>query len=75
MRKIAGFAILTLVLSTTLPILAQDKPILAVMEIEDKTGKFEHKDLEAATEYLSTLLIASGKFSVVEKGRQESKKK
>jgi hypothetical protein len=55
--------------------LAQEKPILAVMEIEDKTGKFRSKDMEAATEYLSTLLITSGMYSVVDKGRQETKKK
>ena len=75
MRRTIGLAVFATMLAAALPSLAQDKPILAVMEIEDKTGKFEGKDLEAATEYLSTLLIASGKYSVVEKGRQEAKKK
>jgi hypothetical protein len=75
MHKTAGLVGLLTILAIAMPGLAQDKPILAVMEIQDKTAKFKRKDLEAATEYLSTLLIASGKYSVVEKGRQEAKKK
>ena len=75
MRRFVGLAVVVVTLATAFPAHAQDKPILAVMEVEDKTGKFKKGDLEAATEYLSTLLITSGKYSVVEKGRQEAKKK
>ena len=75
MRRFVGLGVVVVTLAATFPALGQNKPILAVMEIEDKTGKFEGKDLEAATNYLSTLLVTSGKYSVVEKGRQEAKKK
>ena len=75
MQKAAGLVALLTTLAVSIPALAQDKPILAVMEIEDKTGEFERKDLAAATEFLSTLLITSGKYSVVEKGRQEVKRR
>lgn len=75
MRRFIELTVLVVALAAPFLVLAQDKPILAVMGIEDKTGKFERKDLEAATEYLSTSLITSGSYSVVEKGRQEAKKK
>ena len=75
MHRTIGFVALLTTLAVSVPAFAQDKPILAVMEIEDKTGKFKRSDLEAAMEFLSTLLITSGQYSVVEKGRQEAKKK
>ena len=50
---------------------AADKPMLAVMEIEDETGNFEEKNLSGATEYLRGQLISSDKFIVVAKNRQE----
>jgi hypothetical protein len=55
--------------------LAQDKPILAVMQIEDKTRKFRRKELAAVTEVMAARLVASGRFSVVERSRQAEKRK
>lgn len=74
MQRTAGFVALLTTLVVTFPARTQDKPILAVMEIEDKTGKFKRKDLEAATEVLSALLAASGKYAVVDKSRQAEKR-
>ena len=75
MHRFIGLAAVIVALAAAFPATAQDKPILAVMEIEDKTGKFERKDLQAATEYLLTFLVSSGHYSVVERGRQEEKRK
>lgn len=46
-----GIAVLVALLTSLvipIPILAQDKPILAVMEIEDTTGKFTDKQIQQA---------------------------
>lgn len=75
MCRFARFTVVVVALSATFPTFAQDKPILAVMGIEDKTGKLERKDLEAATELLSVLLAVSGQYSVVERGKQDRKRK
>lgn len=75
MHKTIGFTVFVAMLAMTLPLLAEDKPILAVMDIEDKTGKFKSGDLGAATELLSVLLAVSGQYSVVERGKQDRKRK
>ena len=47
------------------------KPKLAVMEIQDKTGKFRKGDIIGAGRYLRSQLIASGKYIVISKERQD----
>jgi tetratricopeptide (TPR) repeat protein len=74
MRTFVGLAIAIIVMAATHQSVAQDIPILAVMEIEDKTGKFERNDMEAATEVLSALLVSSGSYAVVDKSRQAAKR-
>ena len=74
MSKIVGIAMVFTLLFTALPTRAQDKPILAVMEIEDNTKRFEPADLNGVREYLSTLLVASGLYQVVDKSRHSRKR-
>jgi len=69
---VAWLVVITLFASSPL---AQERPILAVMEIGDKTDRFEAGDLDSATEFLSVLLVASGQFTVVERGRMETKRR
>ena len=49
-----------------------EKPLLAVMDIEDKTGEF-YNSVDGATEYLRNALIRSNKFFVVAESRQRAK--
>ena len=56
------------------PVLANEKPILAVMQVEDKTGKFKRGDLEGGTDYLRAKLVESGRYQVVDKTRQGEKR-
>ncbi|MBP5201362.1 hypothetical protein J6Z39_00075 [bacterium] len=51
---------------------SNEKPLLAVMDIEDKTGKF-HDSIAGATEYLRNAMIRSNKFFVVAESRQRAK--
>ena len=50
---------------------AEPAAILAVMEIDDKTGRFSTGELEAASQHLRTGLAESQRFRVVPKSRQE----
>lgn len=50
-------------------------PVAAVLEIEDKAGKFEKQVLWDATDYLRTKLVSGGKFVVVDKTAQAAKLK
>lgn len=74
MHRTIGFVALLTTLTVAIPVLAQDKPILAVMEIEDNTKRFELSDLTGVREYLSTLLVASGLYRVVDKSRHSRKR-
>lgn len=49
-----------------------DKPKLAVMEFEDKSGKLSETTLSNATEYIRGEFVASNKFIVIAKERQEN---
>lgn len=51
-------------------VVAKDKPILAVMGFEDKTGKFSERQIESAGEYLRMKLEISKAFRVVDSSRQ-----
>ncbi|HSA32245.1 MAG TPA: CARDB domain-containing protein [bacterium] len=50
-------------------------PVAAVMEIEDKSGKFEKQVLWDATDYFRTKLVSGGKFVVVDRTKQADKVK
>jgi hypothetical protein len=49
---------------------ADGRSIVAVMEIEDGSGKLIGKDLRTATEFLRGRLTATGKFIVIDQSRQ-----
>ena len=51
-----------------------EKPVLAVMEIEDRSGRFGEEPLASATDYLRAALVATHYFLVVDRGRQEEKR-
>ena len=50
----------------------EDKLRLAVMEFEDKSGKLSDGTLSNATEYIRSAFVASNKFIVIAKERQEN---
>ncbi|HPV22054.1 MAG TPA: CsgG/HfaB family protein, partial [bacterium] len=52
-------------------LLAEKKPRVAVMPIEDKTGSFDESLLENAATYLRSKLITSGQFVVIPREEQE----
>jgi len=71
MNKIAATLFLFLF---TLNIIAEEddnRPKLAVMEFEDKSGKFSDETLSNATEYLRSKFVSSNKFVVIAKARQK----
>ena len=71
MKKLCLIFILILSL---LPIFADDddeKLKLAVMEFEDKSGQLPENTLSNATEYIRGAFVASNKFIVIAKERQE----
>jgi hypothetical protein len=53
---------------------AENMTILAVMDIQDNSGKLKATDVQSASDYLRGLLAQSGRFEVVDKGRQNSKR-
>ena len=55
--------------------LAQDRTILAVMDIQDNSGKLRSSDLSTATDLLRVLLLKADRFEVVDKSRQEEKRR
>ena len=73
MHRLTRFALLVVAATAYLPAVAQDKPILAVMDIEDKTEQLKDKDLVMAGDYLRGQLVGTGEFRVVDKGRMEEK--
>ena len=48
-----------------------DKPKLAVMDFEDKSGKLSPKMLSSATEYMRSAFVSTNKYVVIAKERQE----
>ena len=72
MKKIIFFFLLFLISFQLFAFGNDDKPLLAVMEIEDKTGQF-YKVIDSATEYLRAALADSNKFIVVAGDVQRAK--
>jgi hypothetical protein len=64
----AVLGILFIVNSSNL--LAQDKPILAVMDIQDRNNILDDMLMDNLTEYLRGLLTESGNYIVIDRGRQ-----
>jgi len=48
-----------------------DRPIVAVMDVEDRSSDLSDKTLATLTDYLRVLLAGSGRYVVVDKGRQQ----
>lgn len=57
------------------PAQAEEKPVLAVMEIDDQAGRFGEPDLRNATDYLRASLVTTKKYFVVDRSRQENKRR
>ena len=62
---------LVFMLLFTFTLSAADKPMLAVMEFEDRSGNLPERTLSDAAEYLRSALASSGKFILIAKERQE----
>ena len=65
------FCLILVLLFSTLTLYASDKPMLAVMEFEDRSGSLPERTLSDAAEYLRSALASSGKFILIAKERQE----
>ena len=75
MKKTFVFLLFLAVLGTNFTLFADDddeKLKLAVMEFEDKSGKLSAETLSNATEYIRGAFVASNKFIVIAKERQEN---
>ena len=57
------------------PSRAEEKPVLAVMEIECRAKTFSAEMVDNATDYLRASLASSQLYFVVDKGRQEQRRK
>lgn len=55
----------------TAPAAEEKRYKLAVMEIEDRSGKFSKEVLGNATEYLRSKMVSSNKYVVISKDRQQ----
>lgn len=73
MKKITVFALFFAIFCTFSTIFAEDdeKLILAVMEFDDLSGTLQKEMLSSATEYIRSAFVASNKFVVIAKERQE----
>lgn len=71
MRKLCAFFILILFSTTLFAEDDDEKSKLAVMEFEDRSGNLSNKMLSDATEYIRGAFVASNKFIVIAKERQE----
>jgi len=71
MKNNTIFFLVFAVFSINFTIFAADKPMLAVMEFEDRSGTIPEKTLSDAAEYLRSALASSGKFILIAKERQE----
>ena len=54
---------------------AKSKPKVAVMPIDDQSGKLKKKVVRAGTEFLRGQLASTGRYVVIDKSRQEAKLK
>lgn len=74
MKKITVFSLFFVIFCTFSTIFAEDdeKLILAVMEFDDLSGKLPKEMLSGATEYMRSAFVASNKFVVIAKERQET---
>ena len=72
--KMKKLSLIFILILTLLPIFADDddKLKLAVMEFEDKSGQLSETTLSNATEYIRGEFVASNKFIVIAKERQEN---
>ena len=73
MRKVVVFLLVFTVFGTNFTLLADDdeKLKLAVMEFEDLSRKLPKEMLSGATEYIRGAFVASNKYIVIAKERQE----
>ena len=70
MQRFVGFAVVIGALAIAIPAHSQNKPLLAVMDIQDRTGALSAEVIDNLTEYLRGLLAESGKYTVIDRSRQ-----
>jgi hypothetical protein len=70
MRRFVSIAIVLAATFTAVSAQAQNKPLLAVMDIQDKTGQLSAETIDTLTEYLRGMLAESGKYTVIDRSRQ-----
>ena len=72
-RWMVGFLFLGAAFALVPQTRGQEKTILAVMEIEDKSGALKANELENAGDYLRGQLVSTNEFKVVDRGRMQEK--
>ena len=70
MRRFVELLAVVVVIAAALPALGQNRPLLAVMDIQDRTGALSADVIDNLTEYLRGLLAESGKYTVIDRSRQ-----
>ncbi len=70
--RVVALVLLSLVGNPALPAQAADQPILAVMDIQDRSKKLDPRLLDNLTEYLRGLLTEAGNFIVIDRGQQSN---
>ncbi len=73
--RFLAFLMATSLLASSSISAAQERTILAVMDIQDNSGKLESSDVRTANDFLRGLLLKSGRFDVVDKSRHEAKRR
>ena len=70
MHGFIGLVVAIVMLAIAIPVHSQNKPLLAVMDIRDRTGALSAEVIDNLTEYLRGLLAESGKYTVIDRSRQ-----
>jgi hypothetical protein len=70
LRRVSIAFVVLMCVSFTAPCLAREKPILAVLDVQDRNRLLDKVLLENLTDYLRGLLAETGKYVVVDRGRQ-----
>ena len=70
MQRFVDLVVVVVALAIAIPAHSQNKPLLAVMDIQDRTGALSAEVIDNLTEYLRGLLAESGKYTVIDRSRQ-----
>ncbi len=76
MRMLPAGVLALLMLGMSGNVAGQERPrVLAVLAIEDEQGKLKADDVAAAGDFLRATLARDSRYSVIDKGRQEEKRR